>query len=360
MLENLLSLDLLSDLGWGAELFAVVTITLLGRFIAMHFLKILGRHFEKTTNTWDDALFEAARVPLSWFILIMGLLWAVEVSDGYVETELFSAENLGLFRQLTFIVLIALFLIRFISRAEERLLEKKKDQSAELGTQLDPTTLHALAKLLRLSVIISAVLIAMPTLGIEITALLAFGGVGGIAVGFAAKDLLANFFGGLMIYLDRPFRKGDWIRSPDRELEGTVENIGWRQTSIRNFRKNVIYIPNSVFMNIIVENPSRMTHRRIREVIGLRYKDLPKMLSIVEDVKTMISNHSDIDHNQTTIVNFDSYNDSSIDFFIITYADTTEWARYHEIKQDVLMKIGEIIEKNNAEIAFPTRVEIQE
>ena len=181
-----------------------------------------------------------------------------------------------------------------------------------------------------------------------------------MAVGFAAKDMLANFFGGLMIYLDRPFRKGDWIRSPDRELEGTVENIGWRQTSIRNFRKNVIYIPNSVFMNIIVENPSRMTHRRIREVIGLRYKDLPKMINIVDEVKTMITNHNEIDHSQTTIVNFDSYNDSSIDFFIITYAKTTQWVKYHEIKQDVLMKIGKIIEKNNAEIAFPTRVELRE
>ena len=113
-------------------------------------------------------------------------------------------------------------------------------------------------------------------------------------------------------------------------------------------------------MNIIVENPSRMTHRRIREVIGLRYKDLPKMVAIVNDVKEMILNHNEIDHTQTTIVNFDCYNDSSIDFFIITYANTTEWVKYHEIKQDVLMKIGKIIESNSAEIAFPTRVEIQE
>ena len=190
--------------------------------------------------------------------------------------------------------------------------------------------------------------------------MLAFGGIGGVAVGFAAKDMLANFFGGLMIYLDRPFRKGDWIRSPDRDLEGTVESIGWRQTAIRNFRKNIIYIPNSVFMNIIVENPSRMTHRRIKEVIGLRYKDLSKMVHIVNDVKKMLSSHNDIDHDQVTIVNFNSYNDSSIDFFINTYADTKEWVKYHEIKQDVLIQVGNIIEKHGAEIAFPTRVQINE
>jgi len=113
-------------------------------------------------------------------------------------------------------------------------------------------------------------------------------------------------------------------------------------------------------MNIIVENPSRMTHRRIREVIGLRYKDLSKMIPIVNEVKDMVLNHPDIDHNQTTIVNFNSYNDSSIDFFIVTYANTTEWARYHEIKQDVLLEIGSIINNHGAEIAFPTRVEIKE
>ena len=127
--------------------------------------------------------------------------------------------------------------------------------------------------------------------------------------------MLANFFGGLMIYLDRPFRKGDWIRSPDRDLEGTVENIGWRQTSIRNFRKNIIYIPNSIFMSVIVENPSRMTHRRIHEVIGLRYKDLSKMVPIVDEVKNMLMKHKGIDQEQTTLVSFDNYSDSSIDFF---------------------------------------------
>jgi len=77
----------------------------------------------------------------------------------------------------------------------------------------------------------------MQTLGYSISGVLAFGGIGGIAVGFAARDLLANFFGGFMIYMDRPFDVGDWIRSPDQEIEGTVEKIGWRLTTIRTFDK---------------------------------------------------------------------------------------------------------------------------
>lgn len=355
MLERITSFEYLTDLGWAAELFAVVTITLLARYIAMRFLKIVGSHFEKTSNAWDDALLDAARLPLSYFILIMGLLWAVEISDGYVDTELFSATNLDIFRQLTFIVLIALFLIRFINRAEERLLQSQQDEADELGTTLDPTTIQALGKLLRLATLISAILIGMPTLGIEVTALLAFGGVGGIAIGFAAKDLLANFFGGLMIYLDRPFALGDWIRSPDREIEGTVEKIGWRLTVVRTFDKRPLYVPNSVFNTLSLENPSRMSNRRIKETIGIRYKDSEKMGAIVKDVKAMLQSHDEIDTSQTLIVNFLSYGASSLDFFIYTFTKTTNWVDFHEIKQDVLLKIVEIVHSHGADFAFPTR-----
>lgn len=354
MLENIFTLDALGGLGWPVEVFAVVTITLISRFIALRFLKVAEKHFEKTKNAWDDTIFDAARVPLGWFILVMGLLWAVEVSDGYVKTGLFSIENLAVFRQLAFVVLISLFLVRFITRAESRLIENQQIEAEASGTTLDPTTVNALAKLLRLSTVISAVLIAMPTMGIEITALLAFGGVGGIAVGFAAKDLLANFFGGLMIYLDRPFALGDWIRSPDREIEGTVEKIGWRLTVVRTFDKRPLYIPNSVFNTLALENPSRMSNRRIKETIGIRYQDAEKMKAVIKEVKAMLKSHDEIDANQTLIVNFLSYGSSSLDFFIYTFTKTTNWIEFHEVKQDVLLKIVEIVHANGADFAFPT------
>ena len=333
-------------------IFIIIFINISTRVI----LSTLKKQFSKTNNIWDDCIIDSIYKPFTILIWILGIVLTLEAFNSDFKIFNISNDFLINLKRAGIILSIALFLNNLSRNFQFAIIKNNKTKNIDV----DEATYEAITKIIRLSIIVTSGLIILQTFGFSISGVLAFGGIGGVAVGFAAKDMLANFFGGLMIYLDRPFRKGDWIRSPDRELEGTVENIGWRQTSIRNFKKNVIYIPNSVFMNIIVENPSRMTHRRIREVIGLRYKDLPKMLSIVEDVKIMISNHSDIDHNQTTIVNFDSYNDSSIDFFIITYADTTEWARYHEIKQDVLMKIGEIIEKNNAEIAFPTRVEIQE
>jgi MscS family membrane protein len=211
-----------------------------------------------------------------------------------------------------------------------------------------------LGKLLRLSVIITAVLVAMQTFGYSISGVLAFGGIGGIAVGFAAKDLLANFFGGLMIYLDRPFAVGDWIRSPDKSIEGTVEHIGWRLSRIRTFDKRPLYVPNAIFTQIAVENPSRMLNRRIYETIGIRYDDAGKMATIVERVKSMLKAHPAIDTEQTLIVNFNGFASSSLDFFVYSFTKTTNWVEFHEVKQDILLKILTIIEEQGAECAFPT------
>jgi len=191
-------------------------------------------------------------------------------------------------------------------------------------------------------------------MGYSVSGVLAFGGIGGIAIGFAAKDMLANLFGSLIIFLDRPFKIGEWIRSPDREIEGTVEQIGWRMTVIRTFSKNPIYVPNSVFATIAIENPSRMTNRRIHETIGIRYTDFNAIENITSEVKKMLLSHHEIDKSLTLMVNFNQFGPSSLDFFIYVFTKTTAWEKYHEVKQDVLLKIGKIIENNNAEIAFPT------
>ncbi|MBT8147969.1 MAG: mechanosensitive ion channel family protein [Gammaproteobacteria bacterium] len=283
----------------------------------------------------------------------MGLCFAADAANNNIETEILSERNIDLVRQLTVILLAMFFASRFVSQVETAKLAELKDSPPDSG-KMDATTVTALAKLLRLSIVISAALIALPTLGIEITALLAAGGVGGLAIGFAAQDLLSNFFGGLMIYLDRPFAIGDWIRSPDREIEGTVEHIGWRLTIVRTFDKRPLYVPNSVFTKLALENPSRMTNRRIYENIGIRYADADKMEDIIRDITEMLRKHKEIDRSQTLIVNFNKYAASSLDFFVYTFTRTTNWVRFHEIKQDVLLKIIQIVRSHGADFAFPT------
>ena len=333
---------------WIVQIFVIVLVTVFADFFQRKVFKRIARKFESTDNFWDDALIFAAIKPVSLIIWVVGIYLAASIAGHKTDSVVF--EYIKPIRDLLVIIGIAWFLVRFISNAEKSIISKREAREEPV----DVTTVDAVAKLLRLSVIITASLVALQTLGFSISGVLAFGGVGGIAVGFAARDLLANFFGGLTIYLDRPFSVGDWVRSPDRNIEGTVEKIGWRQSVIRTFDKRPLYVPNSTFASIAVENPSRMSHRRIYETIGVRYDDADKLQDIISDVVKMLKEHPEIDETQTLIVNFNAFAASSLDFFVYTFTHTTNWIKFHEVKQDVLFKIYSIITDHGAEVAFPT------
>ena len=333
---------------WVVQVFIIVFVTLLIDYLKKRVLKNFELQLQKTLTYWDDALVRAAQKPSTLFLWIIGLTFAADIVQKETHAFIFSAVDP--IREIGVIVSITWFLVQFISEAEKNIIQKKIEHNEEF----DQTTADAIAKLLRVSVVITAFLVMLQTLGYSISGVLAFGGIGGIAIGFAAKDLLANFFGGLMIYLDRPFSVGDWIRSPDRNIEGTVENIGWRLTRIRTFDKRPLYIPNSVFTNIAVENPSRMSNRRIYETVGIRYDDADKIKSVIADVKSMLEKHDEIDTSKTLIVNFNEFAPYSLNFFIYTFTRTTDWIKFHEVKQDVMLKILDIIEANGAQCAFPT------
>jgi len=326
---------------WIVYIFAIIFIALLVDMVQKIILGHIQKRLTATSNVWDDALVHAIRRPLSLLIWVIGLTMALQVMD-------FKPANVV--REVGIIFAATWALIRFITFTERNILH----QHEIAGKELDRTTAHAITQLLRITIMITATLVTLQTLGFNISAILAFGGIGGIAVGFAAKDLLSNFFGGMMIYLDRPFAIGDWVRSPDKQIEGTVEKIGWRLTVIRTFDKRPLYVPNSVFASIAVENPSRMSHRRIYETIGVRYDDVDTLPAIISAVKDMLLAHEEIDQEQTLIVNFNNFAASSLDFFVYTFTRTTNWIKFHEVKQDVLFRVSEIITSHGAEIAYPT------
>jgi MscS family membrane protein len=334
---------------WVASLLAIALVTLVLNQIAQVLLRQAAKVTQQTSTVWDDALVQTASRPILAAMWVIGLSFMARVLQRQVD-EKFLDEVLAA-RDVALIVCVTWFLLRFIGKVGRSIIVAR----AARGDEVDPTTVDALGKLGRLVTLVVALLMVAQTLGFQITGLLALGGVGGIAVGFAAKDILANFFGGLTIYLDRPFTVGEWIRSPDKSLEGTVEYISWRHTRIRAFNKNPIYVPNAVFTNILVENPSRMSHRRIKETIGLRYDDFAVVAPVVAEIKAMLEKHPDIDATQTLIVNFNQFGASSLDLMIYTFTRTTVWVEYHAVKQDVLLKIGEIIAQHGAEIAFPTQ-----
>ena len=341
-------LDWTGGNAWIAQVFVVVFLTLVLSLLVRMFTARLHRKLKETDNPWDDAFIFALRKPLGLLIWIVGIAFAADIVRLKTDAAIFNA--IAPLRDVGVIGVITWFLLRLVSNLQQDILDRGSSREGPV----DATTVDAIGKLVKASLIITAILVLLQTLGFSISGVLAFGGIGGIAIGFAAKDLLSNFFGGLMLYLDRPFTVGDWINSPDRDIEGTVEAIGWRLTCIRTFDKRPIYIPNGIFSTIAVINPSRMSHRRIYETIGLRYDDIEKVPLIIDDVKSMLMSHSEIDTSQTLMVNFNSFSASSLDFFVYTFTRTTVWTRYHEIKQDVLLKISDIVAAHGAEIAYPT------
>ncbi|MGF1764242.1 mechanosensitive ion channel family protein [Aliivibrio kagoshimensis] len=329
---------------WINDIFLLTGFSLLCWFVWKVLISRLHAIAGKTKVSWDNSLVHAISAPMS--VLIW--LWPASISIKILLTNLanFPVVWITTFQQILLIIAFIWVTIRLTIHVENQLL---------LNSNRDETTVHAIAKISRLVFITIGILSVMQTVGLSLSGLLTFGGVGGLIVGLAAKDLLSNFFGGLMIYFDRPFKVGDWIRSPDRSIEGTVERIGWRMTIIRTFDKRPLYIPNSVFSNIVVENPSRMSHRRINETIGIRYEDASVINDIIADVKVMLSSHSDLDATQTLIVNFDKFGPSSLNFFIYTFTKTVDWVTFHEVKQDVLLNVLAIVHKHNADVAFPTQ-----
>ena len=327
------------------ELFVIVLLTVFGSYFVRRFIRTLKTRAEKTQSQWDDTFFAALQGPARTLVWVVGLTLALERASVGLDIETIFAP----LRSALVIATLTWALIRFVDRVQQRMMHDPKTDD------LDLTTVEAIGRLIRITVLITSGLIILQTLGFSVSGVLAFGGLGGIAVGFAAKDLLSNFFGGLMIFLDRPFGVGDWIRSPDRDIEGTVESLGWRLTTIRTFDKRPLYVPNATFLSIAVENPSRMSHRRIYETIGVRYDDADQIQVVVERVKKMLEQHPDIDSSQTLMVNFNQFGPSSLDFFIYCFTNTTVWTEYHVVKEDVLLKAYNLITELGAEVAFPTQ-----
>lgn len=333
---------------WKLRLFGVVLATAVLALLVRRFLAFVGRHLERTQTLWDDAALAAAHKPLQALIWVLGLNVAAHLIATATGAEAF--RNADRVREVLLIAILGWFLLRFVREAEHTLLHP-----ANTDSRVDATSVRALSRLLRIVILTTAALMLMQKLGYSVSGVLAFGGIGGLAVGFAAKDLLANFFGGFMIHLDRPFSIGDQVRSPDRNIEGTVDYIGWRLTRIRTAEQRPLYVPNATFTSIAVENVTRMSHRRIQQVIGIRYEDWRRLPLLVDRIRAMVAAHPDVDPERQLIVNMEKFGASSLDIVLVCHTRVTEVVAFHAVRQDLMFRIMEIVADEGADFAFPTQ-----
>ena len=332
----------------------VASVSLIGLsllFIKNKLILLFTGISKKTATDFDDIILKSIQKPLTYLIILVSLILIFEALNSLFQIFEFFDTSKVIY--LLIVILISWTLLRILNGyySNKSFLRNLKESDDPMVVE---QTYEITIRIFKIIVIIITALTLMQEFGLSISGLLAFGGVGGLVIGLAAKDLLSNFFGGLMIFLDRPFKVGEFIKSPDRNIEGIVESIGWRLTVVRTFSKNVLYIPNSAFANIVVENATRMTNRRINQIIGLRYDDLDKIPKIVDDVRMYLENHNDIDQSNKPTVYFQSFSASSCDFFIRAFTNTKDWREFLKIKEQVLYKVSEIINNHNAVIAFPT------
>lgn len=334
-----------------AQIGVVILLGLLLTWMELFIYRHLLPRFQKTERVWDDSILKAVHYPLLfliWFLVLSWVWrWAVLLCFGRPIIS-----DWAMVYRIFFILFIFTVLQFYISNLQHSIIAKSNQKP---DFQVNKTTVSAVCMLMRVVIIIMVSLIIMQSLGIKMSALLAFGGASTLVVGLAAKDTLANFFGGFMIFVDRPFEVGDWIASPDRQIEGTVEHIGWRLTCIRAFDKRPMYVPNGLFSTIILNNPSRMSNRRIKTTIGVRYDDLNVLAPMLADIERMLKEHPEIDQSQATFVKWVEFGASSLNFLVYAFTKTTEWVKYQAIQQDIFLRIMDIIAQHGAQCAFPTQ-----
>lgn len=246
-------------------------------------------------------------------------------------------------RELGFIVCATWFLLRWIDRIRARFVVDRRID----GAQVDATS-----RIATVATVAVSLLISLDTVGINVQTVLAFGGIGGVAIGFAGREIISNFFGGFMIYVTRPFTVGEWIRSiEEQELNGTVEDIGWYLTRVRTWDKRPLYIPNSRFSTLIVENGSRMANRRILHTLDLRLEDIPVLPQIVADLTKMLMSHSELDPRQHRMAYVDGFGAFSAQVWLSCYTKSVFLYDFRRVQQEVLLDAHEIIRSHGARLA---------
>jgi MscS family membrane protein len=242
------------------------------------------------------------------------------------------------------------FLLHLISQIQTRI-------NSDIASQrhYDETSVHAVARIARIIVVVIAFLCLLPIFGLPLATIYTIAGGLSIGISLAAQDLLKNIFGGFILYFERPFGIGDWIASPDKQIEGVVENIGWRTTTIRAFNTRPMYVANATFSTVTIINYSRMQCWRMEQVIRLCYENVMQINTITQAITQLLEQDTDRVSNKPPSVNLINLDNNSLSLKLTTYVNTKDENHFKAIQQELLVKIIAIITDNGAELSGQTQ-----
>lgn len=298
-----------------------------------------------TKSGADDALVKSIATPLRIIPVIIGVYFALQVTNISGETEVFANRVL----QSAFTLAVFWSLSRAVHAFEFMF--------SNLRSAFSPAAVDWMVKALQFILVVLGLGAVADQWGIAVAPLLAGLGVFGIAIGLGAQDLFKNLISGLLIISEKRFLPGEWVKV-DGVVEGTVEKINFRSTLIRRFDRSPVFVPNSKLSDAAVTNFSRMTHRRIKWAVGVEYStSVPQLRQIRDEIESWLMNDPRIAKppEVALFVRVDSFNDSSIDFLIYTFTKTTNWGEWLAIKEEFALAVMEIIERAGTGFAFPSR-----
>lgn len=294
----------------------------------------------------DEKTIRAVGRPLFWLAMQGGIWAGVELLGLPVEYESFceavlkaTAAAIVTWAAFGSIDLLAAYLMRLVRRTESK---------------LDDQLVPLVRKALKIFVVVVAIALVLQNMGYSVTGLVAGMSIVGAALALSAQKTIEHFFGGIIIFVERPFQVGDWI-TVDGKIEGTVEEVGFRSTRIRTFASTLITVPNSTVASAAIENHTRMPRRRISTTIGISYA--PKgdqVRAALDEIRALVRGDERIDQS-SWMVRFTDFQDSSLGILLYCFTKTTVWDEYLAVREDLLLKIKDLLEARGLEIAFPTR-----
>ena len=318
---------------------------LLRRLIARFILNRLSRIVTRTTTQIDDAVIEVLDGPLKFFPVVIGFF----IASTYLDLSDQNQNFLDLLNR----SLITIFIFWLLHQLIIPFSFIIKNFESKISKPLVDWTLKGL----KILVIVLGAVAILELWGIRVGPVIAGLGLFGVAVALGAQDLFKNLISGIMILMEKRFTVGDVILVSG-EVEGVVEQIGFRSTLVRRFDSTPVMVPNYKFAEQSVTNYTRRHHRRIRWLVGLEYRtNIDQLRNIRKEINNLIEKDKEFAKNDNAgfYVRIDSFSDSSIDMLVQAFTVTNDWGKFLEIKENLAVKIIEIVEKNNAAFAFPSQ-----
>ena len=216
-----------------------------------------------------------------------------------------------------------------------------------------------LDKLLTTAALLVVLVMGLDLLGVSAGVLITAGGFGAAALGFGARTIVENGLSGLSLYINRPFVLGDSIGLPGLNLLGTVEQVGWFYTELRDLERQRIYVPNGVFTSQAIQNLAQIDNRRIWIEFGLSYADRERVATITQNLEQRLSSLPGLDPAKDQLAHFVGYGESSLQLRLLCYAASSDIHAAWALRQQALLLIGEVVEQAGGSMPFPTRLLIR-